>query len=64
MELVHGPEINTTQAMPKFLNRTLKPRVPILTEHVAISPGIGATLAHLMWHLCDEGEGVMITAVS
>lgn len=61
--LVHGPEPNITQAMPKFLNKSLKPRLPIQPEHVAIGPGIGAILAHLIWHLCDKEEGVVLTAV-
>ncbi|KAF9051098.1 PLP-dependent transferase [Hymenopellis radicata] len=53
---------STKQAVPRFLNKTLKPLVPITPDHCVVGPGIGAVFAHLLWHLCDEGEGVLMTA--
>lgn len=50
--------------MPNVLNKTLKPHLPIRSEHIAIGPGIGAVLSYLIWHLCEVGDGVVITAVS
>ncbi len=52
------------QAVPRYLNKTLKPLVPITPDHCVVGPGIGAVFAQLIWHLCDEGEGVLMTAVS
>ncbi|KAF8919899.1 PLP-dependent transferase [Mucidula mucida] len=50
------------QAVPRYLNKTLKPLVPITPDHCVVGPGIGAVFAQLIWHLCDEGEGVLMTA--
>lgn len=61
--LTLGQDPSTKTALPRFLNRTLRPRIPITPSHTVIGPGIGAILAQLIWHLCDEGDGVLMTAV-
>ncbi|KAF9042682.1 PLP-dependent transferase [Rhodocollybia butyracea] len=62
--LLNGFTPNTTQVLPRVINEALRPFIPnsIRSEHIAIGPGIGAVLAHLLWHLCDEGDGVLLTA--
>lgn len=62
--LLHGYTLNSTQVMPNILNKVLKPHAPIRSEHIVVGPGIGAILSHLIWHLCEAGDGVVITAVS
>jgi 1-aminocyclopropane-1-carboxylate synthase len=51
-------------AIPRYLNRYLKPRKPITPQQTVVGPGLGAILAHLLWHICDEGDGVLLTTVS
>ncbi|KAH7103114.1 PLP-dependent transferase [Auriculariales sp. MPI-PUGE-AT-0066] len=54
--------VNTTvDALPVFLNKSLRPVHPITADIVVPGPGIGAILAQLIWALCDEGDGVLLT---
>lgn len=50
--------------MPRFLNRTLKPRIPITAKNMVVGPGLSVLMAHLLWHICNEGDGVVMTTVS
>ncbi|KAL0574559.1 hypothetical protein V5O48_007396 [Marasmius crinis-equi] len=59
--LVNSFEPTLIDALPKFLNRTLKPLVPITPEATVIGPGIGGVLAHLLWILTQPGDGVVLT---
>lgn len=50
--------------LPRFLNSSLKPRISVTAEHTVTGPGLGALIAQFMWSVCDEGDGVLMTAVS
>lgn len=50
--------------MPRFLNRTLKPRIPVTDKNMVVGPGLSVLMAHLLWHICNEGDGVVMTTVS
>uniref|UniRef100_A0A0W0EV08 Aminotransferase class I/classII large domain-containing protein n=1 Tax=Moniliophthora roreri TaxID=221103 RepID=A0A0W0EV08_MONRR len=57
----YGYAPTLVEVMPRFLNRTLKPRIPITPQVTAVGPGIGGIFAQLIWHLCDPGDGVLMT---
>ncbi|KAH8829302.1 PLP-dependent transferase [Flagelloscypha sp. PMI_526] len=59
--LINSSKLNITTSIPKFFNRSLKPLTPILIEHVISGPGVGAMLSHLLWAICDPGDGVLLT---
>jgi 1-aminocyclopropane-1-carboxylate synthase len=54
---------STIDVLPIFLNATLHPRSDITSEHIVTGPGLGALLAQLVWSVCDEREGILITTV-
>ncbi|KAL0061797.1 hypothetical protein AAF712_011314 [Marasmius tenuissimus] len=59
--LVNSFHPTLIDALPRFLNRTLKPREPITPEATVIGPGVGGLLAHLLWVLTDPGDGIVMT---
>lgn len=61
--MINSDHPNISTSIPKFLNKSLKPLSPILTEHVLSGPGVGGMLSHLLWYLCEPGEGVLLTCV-
>lgn len=62
--MLRGFSPSIVDVMPGFLNKSLKPLVPLTANKIVVGPGIGAIFAHLLWHLCDVGDGVLLTAVS
>jgi aspartate/methionine/tyrosine aminotransferase len=48
--------------LPRYVNM-VNPVRPITRENSVPGPGIGALLANLIWTLCDEGDGVLLSAV-
>ncbi|KAG7088762.1 hypothetical protein E1B28_012728 [Marasmius oreades] len=59
--LENGFQPTLTEALPRFLNRTLKPRIPITPEVTAVGPGAGSLLAQLLWILSEPGDGILVT---
>jgi len=61
--LLRSPINSTVDALPVFLNRSLLPVKRITSDIVVAGPGIGAMLAQLIWVLCNESDGVLLTTV-
>jgi len=49
--------------LPKYVNRS-KPIRQVSRKNSATGPGVGALLAQLIWSICEEGDGVLMTTVS
>ncbi|KAF9265306.1 PLP-dependent transferase [Marasmius fiardii PR-910] len=59
--LANGFEPTLDEALPQFLNRSLKPWKPIAPDETAVGPGVGSLLSQLLWILADVGEGILLT---
>ncbi|GJE91544.1 aspartate aminotransferase like domain-containing protein [Phanerochaete sordida] len=53
---------STVQALPLYINDYAKPLTPVTPTHTVIGPGLGSIIAQFMWAVCDEGDGVLLTA--
>lgn len=53
--------VTTADALPVYLNRTLRPLEPLTVENTIPGPGVGALLAHFLWAVLNEGEGVLLS---
>ncbi|KAF3897689.1 ACC synthase [Trichophyton interdigitale] len=47
-------------AASRFLNRHLKPVVPLKPEHLMVTNGVSAAIEHLAWAFTDPGEGILL----
>ncbi|KAJ9615007.1 hypothetical protein H2200_001081 [Cladophialophora chaetospira] len=47
-------------AVAKFLNRRLKPVVPLETEHVLVTNGVSHSIEHTSWAFCNPGDGYLL----
>jgi hypothetical protein len=48
--------------LPRYINRS-RPIREVSRKNSVTGPGVGALLAQLMWAICEEGEGVLMTTV-
>jgi hypothetical protein len=48
--------------LPRYINRS-NPIRDVTRGNSVTGPGVGALLAQLIWAICEEGEGVLITTV-
>ncbi|EKM52149.1 uncharacterized protein PHACADRAFT_262659 [Phanerochaete carnosa HHB-10118-sp] len=60
--IMNGFGESTIQALPLYINDYAKPVSPVTSEHTVIGPGLGSIIAQFMWTVCDEGDGVLLTA--
>ena len=49
--------------LPAYVNLS-NPVRPVTRLNSVCGPGVGALLAHLIWTLCDEGDGALLSTVS
>ncbi|KAM5476028.1 hypothetical protein MauCBS54593_000711 [Microsporum audouinii] len=47
-------------AASRFLNRHLKPVVPLTPEHLLVTNGVSAAIEHLAWAFTNPGEGILL----
>ncbi|EFR00104.1 1-aminocyclopropane-1-carboxylate synthase [Nannizzia gypsea CBS 118893] len=47
-------------AASRFLNRHLKPVVPLEPEHLLVTNGVSAAIEHLAWAFANPGEGILL----
>ncbi|KAJ5306265.1 hypothetical protein PENANT_c017G00668 [Penicillium antarcticum] len=48
------------KSMAAFLNRHLKPVVPLQAEHLLPTNGLSSALEHVSWAFADPGEGILL----
>jgi len=48
--------------LPRYVNRS-NPVREVTRGNSVTGPGVGALLAQLIWAICEEGEGVLMTTV-
>ena len=48
--------------LPRYVNRS-NPVRDVTRGNSITGPGVGALLAQLIWAICEEGEGVLMTTV-
>lgn len=49
-------------AISGFFNHFFSPRIPVRPEHVVTGPGCSTVLDTLINDICDDGDGLLITA--
>jgi hypothetical protein len=49
--------------LPRYVNRS-KPIREVTRKNSVTGPGVGSLLAQLIWAICEEGDGVLMTTVS
>lgn len=49
--------------LPRYVNRS-NPIRKVTRENSVTGPGVGALMAQLIWAICVEGDGVLMTTVS
>ncbi|KAF2092843.1 PLP-dependent transferase [Rhizodiscina lignyota] len=48
--------------LAKFFNHFFTPEIPVRPEHIVVGPGCSAVLDTLINDICDEGDGLLVTA--
>ncbi|PLW30899.1 hypothetical protein PCASD_15478 [Puccinia coronata f. sp. avenae] len=49
------------EAMCRILNQYFNTALPVAPEHILCASGVTAAISQLMYVICDEGEGVLIS---
>ena len=47
-------------ATAKFLNRRLKPVVPLEPQHIMVTNGVSHSIEHTSWAFCNPGDGYLL----
>ncbi|OAG40028.1 hypothetical protein AYO21_05709 [Fonsecaea monophora] len=48
------------RAVARFLNRRLRPALPLESEHVVITNGVSHAIEHASWAFCNPGDGFLL----
>ncbi|KAJ5766874.1 uncharacterized protein N7511_004490 [Penicillium nucicola] len=48
------------KAIAGFLNKHLKPVIPLQAEHLLPTNGVSSALEHISWSFADSGEGILL----
>jgi hypothetical protein len=61
--LVRSGVTQLADLLPRYINR-FKPVREVTRDNSVTGPGVGALLSQLIWVICGEGDGVLMTTVS
>ncbi|KAL7942001.1 PLP-dependent transferase [Trichoderma barbatum] len=50
------------ESLSTFFNRFFSPKIPVQPEHIITGTGCSAVLDTLINDICDEGDGILVTA--
>ncbi|KIW22597.1 uncharacterized protein PV07_10880 [Cladophialophora immunda] len=48
------------KAVARFLNRRLRPVLPLEMEHVVVTNGVSHSIEHTSWAFCNPGDGFLL----